>query len=142
MRYNKFLKTFILIVFVGACPYVLPYNIGVEAAQEGKDVVRENKTITGEVGFINSKFISIIDSRDDNAGSEHEMLIYLDENVDVQRKNSLGEIKAGDTVQIQYEKTTKTLKDVRKSKKVVKGVKFLRAAAKKGKGSTLKSGKK
>ena len=62
--------------------------------------------------------------------------------VDVQRKGGRGPIKVGDTIQVQYEKTTETLKGVRKSKKVIKGVKFLREAQKKTKDSTLKSGKK
>ena len=141
MRYSKFLQTVILTILVSACACVLPY-IYAEAAQDGKDVVKENKTISGEIGFINSEFISIIDSRDTDAGIEHEILMYLDKDAQVTRKDSLNEIKMGDTVEIQYEKTTKTSKDVRKSKKVIKGVKFLREAKKKTKDSTLKSGKK
>lgn len=142
MRYNKFLKMTILTILVGIGSCGLLYNGAAEAAQEGQDIVRENKTISGKVGFINSEFISIIDTVDEKTGSEHETLYYLDENVDVQRRGGLGPIKAGDTIQIQYEKTTRTLKDVRKSKKVIKGVKFLREAQKKTKDSTLTSGKK
>ena len=142
MRYNKFLKTIVLTILVSIGTCALLYNRGAEAAQEGQDIVRENKTISGKVGFINSEFIAIIDTVDEETGSEHETLYYLDENVDVQRRGGLGPIKAGDTIQIQYEKTTRTLKDVRKSKKVIKGVKFLREAQKKTKDSTLTSGKK
>ena len=142
MRYNKFLKAAVLTVFVSACLGALLYNREAEAVQGAKDVVKENKTISGEVGFINSEFISIIDHRDTDEGIEHEILLYLDKDVAVIRKDSLNEIKLGDTVQLQYEKTTKTSKNVRKSKKVIKEVRFLRKAEKKGKGSTLKSGKK
>ena len=70
MRYNKFLKISVLAILVGMGTCGLLYNVGAEAAQEGKDIVRENKTLAGEVGFINSEFIAIIDYRDDEAGTE------------------------------------------------------------------------
>jgi len=141
---NKFLKTISLTVFVSICTGTLLYNTDSEAAQkvkaEGKDIVKEDKAMIGKVVYYNSQFISIIDKKDEDEESDREKLLYLDEDVEVIGKNSLSEIKPGDTVQIQFEKITRTLKDVRRSKKVVTSVKFLRAAETKK--SSLKSGKK
>ena len=140
MRYNKFLQTVFLAVFVGVCLCSFLYIMEAEAAQEAKDVVKENKTISGKVGFINSEFIAIIDHSDADQGFEHETLLYLDQDVEIMHRNSLGDIRPGDTVQVQYEKTTKTSKDVRKSKHAAKTIKFLKAAD--DEDSSLRSGKK
>jgi hypothetical protein len=92
-------------------------------------VVKENKSTTGKVGFINSQFIAIVEESDAQEGFERETLYYLDKDTTVKRKNSLSELKVGDTVKIDYEKTTKASKGVQKSKKVVKDVDFLRGAS-------------
>jgi len=113
---------------------------GAEAAKDEVVVSQEDKAVSGEVGFINSDFISIIDSQGDVEGYEHEQLMYLDKDVEVKSKSSLSEIKLGDTVQIDYEEKTKASKGVNKKEKAVKTIKFLRAA--KTKDSSLKSGKK
>ena len=139
---NKFLQSIILTVFMSLCLYGLPYFNDMEAgaAQEETIVAKEDKVMTGEVGFINSDFIAIIDSQDAIEGYEHEQLMYLDKDTTVKSKASLNEIKLGDTVQISYEETTKSSKGVEKREKATKEVKFLREA--KTKDSSLKSGNK
>jgi len=137
---SKFLKVVVLTVFVSTCIGGLLYGTEADAQQDGNDVVKENKVKTGKVSFVNSKFISIIDSVDEAAGYEHEILMYLDQNVETISKENISEIKEGDTIQIHYERATKNDKGVTKSKDVAKKVKFLRAAETKE--SALKSGKK
>lgn len=147
MHYNKFLQTAVLTIVFSACSCILLYNMEVEAVivdksgktVEAKDVVKENKKKTGKVGFIDSRFISIIDSQGEVEGYEHETLMYLDKDATVTRKDSIDEIKVGDTIEVDYEKTTKTSKEAKKGKQVIKGVKFLES---KGRGSILKGGKK
>ncbi len=144
MQYKRTFQKSFLMVLMSLCFCSLLYMGVSEAAQGAKggagDEVKESKTISGKVGFINNEFISIIDQSDEGQGIEHEILMYRDKDLEVKNKASLNEIKPGDVIQIEYEKSTKTSKDVRKSKQTVKSVKFLRAAEEKD--STLRSGKK
>jgi len=77
-------------------------------AQEAKKSTVE-KTVSGEVSGISPNFIAIIYGQDKK--TSYEMALPIDKNTKVERKDSLKEIGAGDTVSVKYEEITQAHKE-------------------------------
>jgi len=91
------------------------------------------KELQGEVTWISKTGdrIAIVYNRDEASRSEQEILLPIDKNTVLQHKKNLDEIKAGDTVSIQYEEVTEETPEGIKSKRMAKTIYFIRAAQKK-----------
>ena len=77
-----------------------------EAQGQGEDgVVVVTKQITGKVSAINPRehFLTVIYERVKEHGVEYEMLLSFTDDVELEYKRNLSELKYGDTVRVSYE---------------------------------------
>lgn len=98
------------------------------------------KGVSGEVSGISKDFIAIVYRRDEARGSEEEMAFPVAKDVMVEHKKALSEIGVGDMVDVEFEETEEETSDVPRTKRVVKVVRFIRAAPKQAESSVLGSG--
>ena len=73
---------------------------------EGEDgVVVVTKQITGKVSAINPRehFLTVIYEQMKEQGVEYEMLLSFTDDVELQYKRDLNELKYGDTIRVSYE---------------------------------------
>jgi hypothetical protein len=61
------------------------------------------KQIQGEVGGIAKNFIAVTYIKNESKGEEFEMAFPMDENVKLEKIDSINSIKPGDTVKVKYE---------------------------------------
>jgi hypothetical protein len=97
-----------LILFSGLICSVNAAEKGAEDKEEPKKITLE-KTVSGDVSGISPNFIAILYGQDKK--TSYEMALVIDKNTKVERKKSLKEIGAGDTVSVKYEETTQTHKE-------------------------------
>lgn len=106
-----------------------------EAAGENKGFTAQ-KNLTGEVSGISNTFLAVTFGQD--AESSYEMTFTVPEDVKLKGKERLSDIHTGDTIFVQYEETTQSLKKKDKEGKeveetrvlgrVVKEITFVKAA--------------
>jgi len=99
------LKITLLLVLVLGLRVVL-------AEEEGTQAVKKNvtiKAVSGEVSGISSNFIAILYGQDKK--TSYEIGLAIDKETRVERKFSLKQIAVGDTVSVEYEETTQTIKE-------------------------------
>ena len=99
--------------------------------QQTKQAKQETaaKDITGTVGGISPNFIAVTLGRGAQGQAALEMAFNLNKTVKIEHKNSIKDIKLGDTVQVAYDEITTTREDGSKSiRRVAKSVIFLRQA--------------
>ncbi|MBI2871388.1 MAG: hypothetical protein HYY14_06745 [Candidatus Omnitrophica bacterium] len=100
----------------------------------------EAKSLSGQVSYVDSDYISIVYDRNNTTGEESEIGFWLDGSEALERKNALSEIHYGDAVQISFDEVVEeydgqTLSDgtVAREKSVGKrkarGITFVRPAA-------------
>jgi hypothetical protein len=92
-----------------------------------KEVKVETKTITGEVGGIGRKFISIIYKKEQ--GTDYELAIRVPEDVKLVRKKSFKSIAAGDTVRVEYKEATQDYEELQPDGSVEKKTKIISRTA-------------
>jgi hypothetical protein len=100
----------------------------VKKAEES--AVISKKQVVGTVSSINMQSISVAYSDDQSKGIMHEMLLNLDENIAVQRKKNLKEIKEGDMVRVTFEEAVIEIDGKQKFRRIAKIVSFVKAAPK------------
>ena len=104
---------------------------GAVLAQENqeKNIEVAQKEATGVIGSLSANFIAIETGVDSQAGAATEAAFDLSKNVRIEHKNSLKDLKVGDTVTVGYEETIETRDDGRKMRKTsVKTITFLKPA--------------
>lgn len=86
--------------------------------------------VSGEISGISKNYISVVYEKDTENGIEYEMLLPIDKDIQLEYKKSLGEMKIGDRVSIQYEDTTTEDSEKQKTfKREAKVVTFVGPAA-------------
>lgn len=85
--------------------------------------------ITGEIGYLDDKYISIIYAHDDEARAEYEVLLPIEDGgVTVDRKKSLKELSMGDTVTVGYEQGVENVRGKQKMRRKARSVQFIKSA--------------
>jgi len=121
-------KTILTLAFCGFLTLCIGF------AQENQENKENNievalKEATGVIGSLSANFIAIETGVDAQQGAATEAAFNLSKNVRIEHKNSLKEIKVGDTVTVSYEETIETRDDGRKMRKTsVKTITFLKPA--------------
>ena len=105
-------------------------------AQETKEKVKRIKLIkeiAGEVTWLRKDKIAVVFQRDNERGTELEMLLPFDSDIRIVNKKSLSEISVGDTVRVQYEEIDDQNPDGSLTfiSRKAKAISFVRQAAKK-----------
>ncbi len=122
---NLALASILIMLFLGC---FIPVNA--EEKDARKIIGRSAKEIQGEVSWIGKDKIAVTYKRDDAKGGEYEILLSFDKNsVRLVHKKSLGEIKIGDVVRIEYDETKEDSKGTEKINYQVKTIGFVRPAA-------------
>ena len=95
---------------------------------EGRNVIKtELKEITGQVSAISKDYVAVIYQTGKN--SENEMGIYIEGTPELERVKDLGQIQAGDTVTVEYDKVSeKDKEDNEFARHVVKKIIFVKKA--------------
>ena len=99
-------------------------------AQADKNILnttQELKEVQGEVTWIGQGKIAVVYNRDEKA--EYEMLLPYDNSVSIKNKRKMSDIKAGDTVKIEYEEKVIEYKDRKEGKLKATAVTFIKPAA-------------
>jgi len=123
-------KTIITLVVFG----FVSLGLGIALAQKDQENMEKNikvtmKETTGVVSALSGSFIAVETGADPQSGAATESAFNLDKNVRIEHKNSLKEIKIGDTVAVGYAETIETKDDGSQSRKTsVKTITFLRPA--------------
>ena len=124
--------------------FILSLNsaaIAEEAKQEEKKVKVEKvmKSTEGEISGLSNNFIAVLYGQDEK--TSYEMALNIGKDVKIEHKKSLKDIGVGDTVSVTYEETieTKEGEKPRVMSRVVKTIKFIRAAKPMPETSTLVS---
>jgi len=105
-------------------------------AQEAQENKKKNievtmKEATGVISALSANFIAVETGIDPSTGIPREEAFNLDKNVRVLHKNSLKEIKVGDTVTVGYEETIETTDTGRRIRSTsVKTITFLKSPPK------------
>lgn len=86
------------------------------------------KEVVGEVSVVSRDYIAIVYGRDEKKGLEEEVLLPLIKNVRIEHKQSLSQIKAGDTVKVEFEEITEQGKESTKRRRIARKIVFVRAA--------------
>jgi len=121
-------KTILTLAFCGFLTLCIGFA---QENQENKETNIEValKEATGVIGSLSANFIAIETGVDPQQGAATEAAFNLSKNVRIEHKNSLKEIKVGDTVTVGYEETIETRDDGRKMRKtLVKTITFLKPA--------------
>ena len=112
-----------------------------EATAQGRKITKvaeKKKQVQGEVVYLNNDYISIVYSRD--KGIENEILLPIDKNLKLAHLRSLGDLKIGDIVSVEFMETTE--QDEQGSRKKIRTgtvVTFIRPAQKKPETTVLDS---
>lgn len=100
--------------------------------EEKVNVISAMKEIEGEVSAINKQGIAIVYKKEAENNKDYEIYLPIDKSLKISHKQSLEQIKEGDTVSVQYEEMTEErkegLKEVNRTAKVIT---FLRPSEKK-----------
>ena len=107
------------------------YGLGAEEEKEEIEIKTVIKEIQGEVSYlsprINPQYISV--TYKEERGTAYEMVLFIDEDLEVEHKRDLSEIGIGDTVGITYHEITEIPKEGReRTKRVAKILRFVRPA--------------
>lgn len=90
------------------------------------------KEIEGQVSAINQQGIAVVYKKETEKNKEYEIYIPFDKDLKIIHKKTLGEISAGDTVNVQYEEIMEDTKQGQKGlSRAVKSITFLRSEVKK-----------
>ncbi|GEM_PF-4930091 len=84
--------------------------------------------VSGEVSAINKNFIAVVYRKDRERHSEEEIGLTIPKDVNIQNKNSLDDIQAGDIVEVQYEELSEKAVAGTTTKRVARVIRFVRAA--------------
>lgn len=95
LRRDLILDFFVAVLFLSICFFSL--NIFAESQEEEKVVYKE---VSGELSSVNSRFISLIDSKE--KGRESEIILYIDEDVELVHLKDLEGLQLGDLIRIRY----------------------------------------
>jgi hypothetical protein len=108
----------------------------VVAKPKSEDAVKETvkvtfKEATGVISSLSNNFIAVVTGVDSLTQAGTEYAFNLDKKVKIEHKQSLKDIKVGDTVKVGYEETVKMLDGKRLSRSTaVKAITFLKAGPK------------
>lgn len=93
------------IIKIGLIFILIMGFVGAAVAQEGKGKVQSSsvmKEVQGEITWMNNKYIAVVYNHDLTNGTEDEILLPIDKDLQLQHKQKLSELAVGDTVTIQY----------------------------------------
>ncbi|MFA4991833.1 MAG: hypothetical protein WC569_04550 [Candidatus Omnitrophota bacterium] len=99
---NRTAKIGLILVFI------MMFNGLALAEGQAKEAKKKSaeKYIQGEVGGITKEFIAVTYVKDEIKGEEFEMAFPMDENIKLEKIDSVSSIKSGDTVKVKYEEVT------------------------------------
>ncbi|MFC1658695.1 hypothetical protein ACFL1D_04820 [Candidatus Omnitrophota bacterium] len=99
---------------------IILFSPALNYAQEDSQVKIVTKEITGQVGFVDKDFISIIYKKEEEQGREYEMSLYLQEGVIVENvtNNDLRKLNKEDIVKVEYTEIEKAGKTERSAKRI------------------------
>ncbi|HNQ51308.1 MAG TPA: hypothetical protein PLP56_06330 [Candidatus Omnitrophota bacterium] len=87
------------------------------------------KQVQGEVSNIGKRFISLVYDRNEEAGTESEMLFPIDaQHIKLEHKRSISEISQGDTVLIIYREEISDFGDRQDTRIIADVVRYLKPA--------------
>lgn len=114
--------------------------LGQDAIAKDKDIGGKAKSIKtttktselqGEISAINKNIIAIVYQRSEAKGSEEEALFYLTPEIKFLHITDSSQLRAGDTVRIQFEEITEEYKEAGPQKqRTVKAIDFVKSATK------------
>lgn len=102
------------------------------AAEKAGDKIRRRsvmKEVQGEVTWIRKDRIAIVFARNEEQGTEEEILLPIDAGVKLEQKQKLQQIEVGDTVAIQFEEVTEEGRQEGRMTRKAKVVRFIRKGA-------------
>ncbi len=85
------------------------------------------KEVEGPISGIGKDYISIIYQKDDNDGIDYEIMLPLSEDMAMEHKQNLANLKVGDTVRVQYEETTEQNEKGPQSSRKAQGITFVKS---------------
>ncbi|MFA5356680.1 MAG: hypothetical protein WC301_04675 [Candidatus Omnitrophota bacterium] len=120
---------FFLAFYAGTAGIVLAQGSSKDEAKR----VNVIKEVNGEISWINKSNISVIFQRDDETGTESEMLLPLAPGIKIAHKRSISQLSRGDMVRVQYEEVIEETPEGGRTliSRKAKMITFLRAADKK-----------
>jgi hypothetical protein len=106
---------------------ILLFNPQSNYAGGGKKAKFVVKKITGEVGFVNDNFISVVYRKEEDRGKEYEIMLYIDKGVMLEdiTDNDLTNLDTEDIVKVEYIEVD----EEGKSKRIARKVRFIRKKA-------------
>ena len=100
-----------------------------------EDTAKAKKTITakevqGEISGITKDYISVIYKKDEEKGVDYEIFLPIEQDIGLEHKQNLGELKLGDIVRIEYQETTEQDEKSIKSSRKAKAINFVKSGKK------------
>ena len=90
-------------------------------------VSTEAKEVEGEIAWMNKNSIAVTYKSDAEAHSEEEILLPLNDNIKIEHKKDLSEIKIGDRVRVRFVEETTDRGDTQVLKCMIKTITFIKS---------------
>ncbi|MFC1658779.1 hypothetical protein ACFL1D_05295 [Candidatus Omnitrophota bacterium] len=104
-----------------------------QAEKNGTEVktTSTDKSIQGEITGIGKNYIAVTYEMNEEKGTEYEILLPVDKDLQLVHKNKFSELNIGDTVRIKYEEITEEYAETNRKLRKAKVITFVKPAEKK-----------